>query len=93
MAHLIRGVLTHLPDRTGIDGVDFSTTVRAAGTVAGGEALSVEYVFPIAALVCYEKYDCTGQQIINQGYVLVNGERIGLELQSAETMLASGPAR
>ena len=82
IAHLIRPVLAKLTDRSGVDGVDFSTTVHAAG--AGPSALAVEFIFPMPALACYEKYDCTGQQLINQGFVLVNGERIGLDLQSAE---------
>jgi hypothetical protein len=82
IAHLIRPVLTRLRDRSGLDGVDFSTTVRAAGESAS--ALAIEFVFPLPALVCYEKYDCTGQQLVNQGFILVNGERISLDLQSAE---------
>jgi hypothetical protein len=82
IAHLIRPVLTRLKDRSGLDGVDFSTNVRAAGENVS--ALAIEFVFPLPALVCYEKYDCTGQQLINQGFVLVNGERISLDLQSAE---------
>jgi len=32
----------------------------------------------------YEQYDITGQQLINAGFVLINGERVGLELQAAE---------
>ena len=82
IAHLIRPVLTRLKDRSGLDGVDFSTTVRAAGENAS--ALAIEFVFPLPALVCYEKYDCTGQQLIDQGFILINGERISLDLQSAE---------
>ena len=82
IAHLIRPVLTRLKDRSGLDGVDFSTTVRAAGENAS--ALAIEFIFPLPALVCYERYDCTGQQLINQGFVLVNGDRISLDLQSAE---------
>lgn len=82
ISHLIRPVLARLPDRSGLDGLDFSTTVRAASETAS--ALAVEFVFPLPALVCYEKYDCTGQQLINQGYVLINGERASLDLQSAE---------
>ncbi len=91
ISHLIRGVLAHLPDRDSLDGVDFSTTVRPAGT--GSTALSVEYLFPMSALACFEKYDCTGQQLINQGFVLINGERIGLELQSAEAAAVAAAPR
>ena len=82
IARLIRPVLTRLEDRSGLDGVDFSTTVRAAGENASG--LAVEFVFPLRALVCYQKYDCTGQQLIDQGFILINGERISLNLQNAE---------
>ena len=39
----------------------------------------------MAELRRYEKYDITGQQLINAGFVLINGERVGLELQSAES--------
>jgi hypothetical protein len=82
ISHLIRPVLARLKDRTAFDGVDFSSTVRAAGESAS--ALAIEFVFPLPALVCYEKYDCTGQQLIDQGFILINGERISLNLQSAE---------
>jgi len=82
ISRLIRPVLARLKDRTALDGVDFSSTVRAAGESAS--ALAIEFVFPLPALVCYEKYDCTGQQLIDQGFILINGERISLNLQSAE---------
>jgi len=29
-------------------------------------------------------YDSTGQQLINSGFVLINGERVSLDLQNAE---------
>jgi hypothetical protein len=44
----------------------------------------VEFFFPVEALRCYETYDCTGQQLIDQGSVLINGERVSLDLQMAE---------
>jgi hypothetical protein len=84
ISHLLRPVLARLGDASQFDGIDFSTTVKVAGDKAGTYTQSVEFVLPFAALRCYEKYDCTGQQLLNKGYVLVNGERIGLELQSAE---------
>jgi hypothetical protein len=51
-------------------------------TGQGTEA--VEFFFPVDALRCYEAYDCTGQQLIDQGSVLINGERVSLDLQIAE---------
>jgi len=83
IAHLIRPVLASLKTRPDFDGIDFSTSVRLAG-VSGGGAVAVEFVFPTNALVAYQDYDCTGQQLINLGFVLINGERVSLDLQSAE---------
>jgi hypothetical protein len=84
IAHLVRPVLASLQTTRDFDGIDFSTSVRLAGA-GSGSGQSVEFIFPTAALTCYEQYDCTGQQLINQGFVLINGERVGLDLQSAET--------
>jgi len=53
-----------------------------ADAAQGSEA--VEFFFPTDALRCYEAYDCTGQQLIDQGAVLINGERVSLDLQTAE---------
>jgi hypothetical protein len=33
---------------------------------------------------CFAKYDCTGQQLVNAGVVLINGERATLDLQKAQ---------
>jgi hypothetical protein len=67
------------------DGISFSTTVHVAekkGTPAVSEA--VEFYFPFAAMRCYQKYDCTGQQLLDASTVLINGERVSLDLQIAE---------
>ena len=83
---LIRRVLTYFPGDQNFDGVSFSTTVRGR-TKPGAPAakpLSVEFFFPLASLRRYEAYDCTGQQLINEGIVLINGERAGLDLQLAQ---------
>jgi hypothetical protein len=89
IAHLIRPVLGYFkPDPKEdpkFDGIGFSTTLHLAGktqSAQGSEA--VEFFFPLAALRCYEKYDCTGQQLIDAGVVLINGERVSLDLQIAE---------
>ncbi|MBV8206928.1 MAG: hypothetical protein JO041_09060, partial [Acidobacteria bacterium] len=80
LAHLIRPVLAHLPSATDFDGIDFSTTVLP-GT---DRATAVELIIPMALLRRYESFDCTGQQLINGSFVLINGERVSLDLQSAE---------
>jgi len=77
IAHLIRPMLAYFKDAPRFAGIDFSTTVKPAGQ-------AVEYIFDIANLRCYEQFDCTGQQLINSGFVLINGERVNLDLQGAE---------
>ena len=54
----------------------------ASDPAQGSEA--VEFFFPVEALRCYETYDCTGQQLLDGGSVLINGERVSLDLQIAE---------
>ena len=86
ISHLIRPVLAYFQQAPEFDGIVFSSTAR----VPGGQAdpaltQSVEYFFPFAELRRYEQYDITGQQLINSGFVLINGERVGLDLQAAES--------
>jgi hypothetical protein len=81
IAHLIRPTLSYFPPDARFDGIDFSTSVREA---QGGDPLAVEFVFPMKVMRCYAAFDCTGQQLINSGFVLINGERADLQLQTAE---------
>jgi hypothetical protein len=88
ISHLIRPVMEYFKGDLNFDGIAFSTTIHApqGKTVEpsgqGNEA--VEFFFPVAALRCYAAYDCTGQQLIDEGAVLINGERVSLDLQVAE---------
>ncbi len=86
LSPLIRRVLTYFPGDQSFDGISFSTTVRSRVRLGAppGKALSVEFFFPIESLRRYESYDCTGQQLVNDGIVLINGERVQLDLQLAE---------
>jgi len=83
---LIRRVLTYFPGDQKFDGISFSTTVhpRTRSGAPAAKALSVEFFFPLESLRRYESYDCTGQQLVNDGIVLINGERVQLDLQAAE---------
>lgn len=83
IAHLIRPVLANFRDRGDFDGIDFSTTVRTAG--ADGGSVAVEFIVPLRLLSAYADFDTTGQQLIDSGFVLINGERVSLGLQAAET--------
>ncbi len=89
IAHLIRPVLGYLKldlkQDPKFDGIGYSTTIHLPGKNQPGTASeAVEFFFPLAALRCYETYDCTGQQLIDGGTVLINGERVSLDLQVAE---------
>jgi len=57
VAHLIRPTLAGLKTRPVFDGIDFSTSVRIPGKETSVAA--VEFIFPTAALLCYERYECT----------------------------------
>jgi hypothetical protein len=85
VAHLIRPTLTYFKGESRFDGISFSTTVHLVSrSPAAGKTEAVEFFFPFPALRCYEKYDCSGQQLIDNGVVLINGERVALDLQVAE---------
>jgi len=82
VSHLVRPVLAYFQQDSSFDGVDFSTTVKGS---AVEKTLSVEFFLPFSAMRCYAQYDCSGQQLLNSGIVLINGERAGLDLQASET--------
>jgi hypothetical protein len=85
IAHLIRPVLEYFKGHEDFDGIDFSTTVRLAGEQSSdGSAIAVEFIFPMNLLHTYAQFDCTGQQLIDASFVLINGERVSLNLQMAE---------
>lgn len=87
VATLIRPTLTYIKEDSKFDGISFSTTIRlGTRSSAASRSEAVEFFFPLTALHCYEKYDCTGQQLIDAGVVLINGERAGLDLQMAESV-------
>lgn len=85
ISHLVRPLTAYFKGDLDFDGIAFSTTIHQGDKLAdaqGSEA--VEFFLPFDALRCYENYDCTGQQLIDQGAILINGERISLDLQMAE---------
>jgi hypothetical protein len=87
IAHLIRPLTGYFKGEQNFDGFGISTTIHLASAMPGAastDSEAVEFFFSFSALRCYENYDCTGQQLINEGTVLINGERVGLDLQNAE---------
>jgi len=85
IAHLIRPVVAYFKDGGDFDGIDFSTTVRLTpGQDADTSPVAVEFIFPLKLLSSYAEYNSTGQQLIDASFVLINGERVSLNLQAAE---------
>ena len=84
VARLVRPLLAYFKDAQDFDGIGFSTNIHLAGKSAPAVSEAVEFFFPLSSLRCYEKYDCTGQQLLDSGTVLINGERVALDLQIAE---------
>ena len=82
-------MIAYFKDHSDFDGIDFSTTVRVVSSPAEGSALAVEFIFPLTLLRSYADFDCTGQQLIDAGFVLINGERVSLNLQAAEAGAAA----
>ena len=81
ISHLVRPVLDYFPGDPGFDGINFSSMIHIAD---GSSPLAVEFFFPFRTLRCFASYDCTGQQLIDSGTVVINGERSALDLQIAE---------
>jgi hypothetical protein len=87
ISHLLRSVLKYFPGHPQFDGIDFSTTVHQSGDYPSE---AVEFVVPFSAIECYAKYDCTGQELISRSIILINGERVTLDLQRAESDSSAG---
>ena len=86
IAHLLRPTVEYFKGDQNFDGVGYSTTVHlnAKSSAATANPEAIEFFFPLSAMRCYATYDCTGQQLVNEGTVLINGERVSLDLQIAE---------
>ena len=67
-----------MPD---FDGIDFSSMIHVAD---GSSPEAVEFFFPFRVMRCFASYDCTGQQLLDSGTIVINGERAALDLQIAE---------
>ena len=81
ISHLVRPVLNYFPQDTDFDGVVFSSMVHVAD---GSSPEAVEFFFPFRVMRCFASYDCTGQQLLDSGTIVINGERAALDLQVAE---------
>jgi hypothetical protein len=81
VSHLVRPVLNYFPADADFDGIDFSSIIHVAD---GSSPLAVEFFFSFRVMRCFASYDCTGQQLLDSGTIVMNGERAALDLQVAE---------
>jgi len=81
ISHLVRPALNYFPGEPDFDGINFTSMIHVAD---GSSPLAVEFFFPFRIMRCFASYDCTGQQLIEAGTVVINGERSALDLQVAE---------
>ena len=81
VSHLVRPVLQYFTGDTTFDGISFSSIIHSSG---GQLPLAVEFYLPFRTMQCFANYECTGQQLLDSGTVVINGERAALNLQLAE---------
>ncbi|HEX8896145.1 MAG TPA: hypothetical protein VF783_22685, partial [Terriglobales bacterium] len=81
VSHLIRPLLDYFPGDVDFDGVDFSSIIRAGDS---NKTEAVEFFLPVRMMRCFAAYDCTGQQLLDSGTVVMDGERAKLDLEIAE---------
>lgn len=81
ISHLIRPLIEFFPGEVDFDGIDFSSIVHLPG---GTSPQAVEFFLSFRTMHCFSNYECTGQQLLDSGTVLINGERAKLDLEVAE---------
>jgi len=83
LARELKGILSNVPADAPFDGYDFTVLNQLqANSESSSEA--IEYVCSREALRQFVNAEITGQQLIDETVVLVNGVRIALNLQLVE---------
>ncbi len=83
LASKLKDLLEKVPPEMEIDGVD-ATVLHQFVSRAAGSSEAVEFICPIKLLRQFVEAEITNQELLNQSVVLVNGERIALNLQQVE---------
>ena len=83
LARELKEILERAPADAAFDGYDI-TVLNRFGSDSQASSEAVEYISPREALRQFVNAQITGQQLIDQSVVLVNGVRIALNLQAAE---------
>lgn len=82
LAPELKGLLQKLPANTKYDALDFSVLNRLGAEKTPSE--TVDYICPLNSVRSFIEDRITGQDLIDQSMVLVNGVRIALNLQLVE---------
>ena len=82
LAPQLKALVTKLPEDLQVNVLDFSVLNRLGSEKDGSEA--VEFIFPLRTIRSFIEDEITGQDLINQSVVLVNGVRIRLDLELVE---------
>ena len=83
LARELKDILEKVPTAASFDGYDI-TVLNRFGPDPQTSSEAVEYVSPREALRQFVNAEITGQQLMDQSVVLVNGVRIALNLQLVE---------
>lgn len=82
LAPQLKALVPRLPEDQQVDALDFSVLNHLGSEKDGSEA--VEFVCPLKAIRSFVEDEITGQDLIDQSIVLVNGVRIHLDLELVE---------
>jgi hypothetical protein len=82
LAPQLKALLPKLPQDLQVDALDFSVLNRLGNEKDASEA--VEFICPMKSIQSFVEDEITGQDLINQSVVLVNGMRIHLDLELVE---------
>ncbi len=83
LARELKTILEKVPADANFDAYDF-TVLNQLGPDQRSSSEAIEYIFPRKVLQQFVNAEITGQQVIDQSVVLVNGVRIALNLQLVE---------
>jgi hypothetical protein len=83
LARELRNILAEVPLDAQFDAYDV-TVLNQLGSDPKGSSEAIEYISPRKVLQQFVDAEITGQQVIDQSVVLVNGVRISLNLQLVE---------
>lgn len=83
LARELKDILEKVPADASFDGYDI-TVLNQLGSDAHASSEAIEYIAPRKILRQFANAEVTGQQLIDESVILVNGVRVALNLQLAE---------